>query len=255
MKLAVPDNDIFAKLYGNDVFIAESQDLQIFKVREQDAHRLLLDKKVDAALLTPLGYGMGYQDAEFRIVPETALATVDFTGLASVFFKEGLKKVSKVASSSPDDFLIKIGGILLAEKYGFDIELFEAKGTKDEILQHYDAAILWEASSATDNALDISDEWFDLFGMPLPLLAWVTWEDVSQENIRNRIKSIAAINLEKEENRYETSNDKVDYNLRQGQLFWSWNEDVEKAFEQVLQFLFFHQFFEHIPAVKVLGRE
>ncbi len=255
MKLAVPNNEIFAKLYGNEAFVSAAEDLQIIKAKEPELHRLLLDRKVDAALLSPHGYGQGYQDAEFRIVPETALATVEFTGLASVFFREGLKNVTKAASDSPEDFLIRMGGILLAEKYGFDIELFEARGTKDQILQKYDAAILWEKSTATDNSLDISDEWFDLFSMPLPLLAWVAWEDAPQEHLSQYIRNIATVNLEKEEDRFESANEKVDFNLRRGLLFWSWTEEVEKAFEQVLQFLFFHQFFAHIPAVKVLGRD
>ena len=255
MKIAVPNNPAFAPLYNNTEFTGKVSDLQIFKVKEKDTHKLLLDKKVDAALLSPLGYGYGYQDAEFRIIPETALSTVDYTGLASIFFKHGLKEVSKVASNTPDDFMIKIGGLLLAEKYGFDIELFEAQGNREEILKKYDAAILWGKSDSTENALDISDEWFDTFEMPLPLLAWVTWEDNVPEKLVQYLRNIADKNIEKEETKYETIDKKVDFNLRHGHLFWTWTEEVEKAFEQILHFLYFHQFFSHIPAVKVLGRD
>lgn len=256
MKIAVPNNPAFARLYNNTEFTDNVNDLQLFKVKEEDTHKLLLNKKVDAALISPLGYGLGYMDAEFRIIPETALSTVDYTGLASIFFKHGLKEVSKVASYSPDDFMIKIGGLLLAEKYGFDIELFQAEErSREEILKKYDAAILWGKSDSTENALDISDEWFDTFEMPLPLLAWVAWEDSVPEKLIQYIRNIADKNIEQEETHHETVNAEVDFNLRHGHLFWSWTDEVEKAFEQILHFLYFHQFFSHIPAVKVLGRD
>ncbi len=255
MKLAVPNIIAYEKLFNNSDFIDNVKDLQIFKVNEEDTYKLLLAKKVDAALLSPLGYGLGVDKADFRIIPETALSTVDYTGLASIFFRQGLQEISKVASNRPNDYLIKIGGILLAEKYGFDVELFEADGGKNDILKKFDAAIIREQSHAADNALDVSDEWFDMYEMPLPLLAWVTWQDATPEKLIQYIRNIATIGEGKEENIIETSSAKTDYNLREGQLFWSWTEEVEKAFEQMLQFLYFHQFFSHIPAIKVFGRD
>ena len=255
MKLAVPNNKLFSKLYDNKDFVENTKDLQIFRVNEIDTHKLLLTRKVDAALLSPYGYGMGHKNAEFRIIPETALSSVDYTGLASVFFKQGLHEISKVASNAPDDFIIKIGGILLAEKYGFDVELFGAKGNKKEILKKFDAAILWERSNASDNALDISDEWFDMFEMPLSLLAWVTWADNVPDKLVQYIRNISAPDIPKEEKIIESSDEDVDFNMREGHLFWSWTDEVEKAFEQMLHFLYFHQFFTNIPAVKIFGRD
>jgi predicted solute-binding protein len=255
MKIAVPNNKLFSKLYGNTGFIEKTKDLQLFKVNEQDTHKLLLAKKVDAALVSPYGYGIGHKNANFRIVPETALSSVDYTGLASVFFKQGLHNIAKVASKTPDDFMIKIGSILLAEKYGFDVELFAAEGDINGILKKFDAVILWEKSNVDDNALDISDEWFDMFEMPLPLFVWVTWEDAVPDKLVQYIRNMAAVYIENEESITESVNSDADFNIRQGHLFWSWTDEVEKAFEQILHFLYFHQFFSHIPAIKVLGRD
>jgi len=255
MKIAVPNNPNFENLYGNTHFINNTKDLQLYKVREEDTHKLLLEKKVDAALLSPIGYGYGYKDSDFRIIPETACSAVEYTGLASIFFQHGLKNITKVASDSPNDFMIKMGGLLLAEKFDLAIELLTAKGDKAEILKKYDAAVLWQQSDSTDNALDISDEWFDAFEMPLPLLAWVTHEGQTPDKLVQYIRNMAIPDLEKEEKKIETIDKQVDFDLRKGHIFWTWTDEVEKAFEQILQYLFFHQFFQHIPAVKVLGRD
>jgi len=255
IKLAVPDNPKFERLFNNISFLSDKKNIEIYKVSEEQCHKLLLGKQVDAALISPLGYSMGVKTANLRIIPAAAMTAVGFTGLASVFFREGTENITSAVSDSPDDFLLKISPVLLSEKYGLNVDLKKTKDSFENMLDENDVAVVWRESKALEHGLDISDEWFDLYEMPLPLMFWTCWEDNYPADIKEIIDKIADPQLPNEEIIHEKADNAVDFDLREGRIFWSWTDEVSSALEQTIQFLYFNQLTEEIGAVKILGRD
>ena len=91
--------------------------------------------------------------------------------------------------------------------------------------------------------------------MPLPLAFWVCRAEEHPENIEQIINEIMSIDGKIEEHIHEEIINKKDYYEREGSILRKWNDEIEKSLEQCMQFLFFHQIFPAIPAVKVLGKE
>ena len=253
IKLAIPKNKVFDRLIKNVENSGLENELIVYRVEETQCFELLNNHRVDIAFLSPLAYGFGVGKSDFQIIPGPALISNGYTKLASIFFKKGSESIKKVASTNPDDFLTVIGSIILAEKFDIHINLEKSDLSKEEILKDFDAAILPEASLINDNALDIGEEWFDTFELPLPLGFWVCRANEFDDKIIDLIHRIAIDDIKRESHIREDENIKDKYYPRNGKLVWYWTEDIKEALEQVLHFLYFHQFIDEIPEVKIFG--
>jgi hypothetical protein len=255
INLAVPDNEVFTPLILNKEKICKEYDINLLIVSETKAADLMLKNLVDAALLSPYGYGLGVTQADYRIIPGPCLATYGFTSLASLFFRQGLKTIDKVVSPTPDDYMMKIGKLLLAETYNLLLDVEKKNGSSAELLKHADAALVWEESSHSVTALDISEEWSISYDFPLPLAFWVCRSEEYPEKISEMIHGLADNELIDVEDIIDMDSPGKPTEKRAGKLFWRWNDEIETATEQALQFLYFHQLVPEIPEVKVLGKE
>ncbi|MCK5742783.1 MAG: hypothetical protein KAH48_11230, partial [Chlorobi bacterium] len=183
INIAVPTGKMYDALLENSKEAAEKYNLNIIRTDEQQCTKLLLNNRVSVALLTPAGYAAGLSKADYRIMPYTCLAAVNYTGLASIFFKQGLRTVKTMASPDSDAFLIKIGKLILAEKFEISVELINKKAPVEELLDSADSAAVMEKSSGNDHALDICEEWFNAHEMPLPLAVWTCRNEELPGNI------------------------------------------------------------------------
>ncbi|MFC2130862.1 MqnA/MqnD/SBP family protein [Bacteroidota bacterium] len=256
IKLAIPDNFIYNWLIKNSEIVCRDYNVKIYKVSEEKCIELMLSGKVDTALLSPRGYGLGVGKTDFVIIPSAAFSTVGFTGLASIYFKEDLRTIETIATPSPDDFLIKIGILMLAERYNMHPEVIKTEGSVNDLLKKADAAIIWGFGSAQSNALDVSEEWFDSFEMPLPLAMWVCKSLEHPENIEEIVMNLSDKNIEAEQQVLEEEQiDNSPCLAREGLIIREFNKEIETSLDQTLQFLFFHQHLNEIPAVKIMGRD
>lgn len=254
IKLAIPKNEIYRPLFENCEQFCSANNIKYYKLSEGECSDYLLRNLVDAAFLTPLGYGKGVKVADFRIIPGPVLFTEDYTGLATIYFKKGLSDVSSILSNSPDDFMMVIARLLLNEKFGINLELEKTQSNRSEILLEHDSAILWGSDKTDEVTLDISEEWFDLFEEPLPLGFWVCRAESYPPHIKEIVEKIASDSLPEKQEIEEVQENARHYH-RKGLLYWRWTPMLETSVETVLLFLYLHQLLSEIPAVKILDRD
>ncbi|MFP4543458.1 MAG: MqnA/MqnD/SBP family protein [Bacteroidota bacterium] len=254
-RIGIPESELYRGLIERAEEYAPEFGYTIIKADDRQLSELMRTNRLDAALLTPRGYGEGVRDADYRIVPGSCLATEDYTRLASIFFRPGLKTISSCGCHSPEKFLMLMGQILLAEKYGIVVELTEDEAPLETLLNTYDAAIVWQSGGLDSTALDISEEWYTSYELPLPLAFWVVRNEEDPKDIDKFISMIKSPDLLREEPVIEAVFSGQDTSPRTGKLIWEWNEDVAKGLDHVLHLLYYLQLAPEVSAVKILGDE
>lgn len=255
IKLAIPKNEIYKHLFEKCEAYCQKHNIKYYLLTENECSDFLLRNLVDAAFLSPLGYGKGVKVADYRIIPGPAIFSEDYTGLATIYFNKGLNNISSIQSNSPGDFMMLIAQLLLHEKYGINLNLEHTKDSKSEILAKHDSAILWGYEKGDYVTLDISEEWYDLFEEPLPLGFWVCRAETYPPNIKDIVTAIASISLPSPQEIEEETKGNSKHYKRKGKIFWKWDSMLEPALENMLIFLYLHQLLSDIPAVKVLDRD
>ncbi len=252
IRLAFPKNPIYNPLFEGSESYIKGKNIRCYQLNESECTDYMLRNLVDAAFLSPLGYGKGVKIADFRIIPGPMLFLENYTGFASIFFKPGLDNIYSLYSPTPDDFIIQIGQLVLNEKYGIDIQVKKMAGSKSEILTKYDSAILWGSAEVDDVSLDVSEEWYDLTEEPLPIGFWVCRAESHPPKIDKIVSSLTASYFIKNQ---EITEPNSKYHERKGKVYWDWEPELESSIEIMLLFLYLHQLLSEIPAVKILSRD
>lgn len=254
IKVAIPDNPLYEPLLARAGEVCARNGFELIRTDEARCAELLLRNSVELALISPLGYGQGVQKVDYRIVKGPALVVEGFTGLGSIYFREGISDVHTCAVHAPESFLVRIGRIVLGEKFGLHLETRHQKGSPAELLQQNDAVIALGNDPELPVSLDISDEWMDLTNESLPVLFWVCRPDDMPENLEDIVDEMVkpdwprALSVEEDDNPVMTEN-------RSGKIFWQWNESTEPALQKTLEMLFYLQDIPAISAVKIFGRD
>jgi len=92
-----------------------------------------------------------------------------------------------------------------------------------------------------------------MYDMPLPLAFWVCRSEEYPDEIQSIINEMASSELIPEEE--VSDNESGEYGERTGIIFWKWSDDIDKALEQTLQLLYFHQLIPELAGVKILGMD
>lgn len=254
LKIAIPDNPIYRQIFFNAESVCKEFGTTLVKTSEREVAKLFEENKVDVAFLTPKDYGRGTRISDYRIVPATCLAVEGYSRYASVYFKQGLQTIKSAASPTPDDFMMNIGKILLAERYSISVDLEKTDKSKvDDILEENDAAILWKKNFLGDVAMDITEDWFDSYRIPLVLGAWVVRHQEEPEALDKMLKLFESDSLHGK----TTVTDKPGEEMepREGKLIHEWSDEIEKAYDTLLEILFYHQFTNELATVKMMGDE
>ncbi len=255
IKLAFPKNPFYSKLICDCEDFCRANNIRLYRVSEEDCTNFLLRNLVDCSFLSPLGYGKGVKVTDFRIIPGPMVFVENFSGIASIFFKEGLDTVNSLYSSTSEDFLMLLGRLILSEKFGILLDFQKSSDGVETTINRSDAVIEWGNSSNSTISIDVTEEWFDLTDKGLPLGFWVCRADTYPPNIADVINSIRNKNLSEYEDIIEqTDSTRIDYQ-RKGKIYWQWKPEFEEALESTLLFLYYHQLLPEIPAVKILGRD
>ncbi|MFN3194396.1 MAG: MqnA/MqnD/SBP family protein [Chlorobiota bacterium] len=254
LKIAIPDNPIYRQIFFNAESVCKEFGATLIKTNEREVAKLFEENKVDVAFLTPKDYGRGTRISDYRIVPTTCLAVEGYSRYASVYFKQGLQTIKSAASPTPDDFIINIGKILLAERYSISVDLEKTDKSKvDDILEEKDAALIWKKNFLGDVAMDITEDWFDSYRIPLVLGTWVVRHQEEPEALDKMLKLFESDSLHGK----TTVTDKPGEEMepREGKLIHEWSDEIEKAYDTLLEILFYHQFTNELATVKMMGDE
>lgn len=254
IKIAIPDNAIYRDLFFNADTVCKEFGISLIRTTEREVAKLFENNRVDVAFLTPMDYGRGTRISDYRIIPANVFAVSGYSRIASTFFKQGLKTIKSCGSPNPKDFIMAIGKILLAERYNIHVDLIETKDEKkDDILAEFDSAMLWKKNFVDDTALDITEDWFDSYQIPLIMGAWVTRHEEEPEDLVRVLKLFESDALR--DNKSVVDKPNKEYDPREGEIKYSWNDEMEKAYDALLEILFYHQLTNEMATVKMMGDE
>ncbi|GAB1431234.1 hypothetical protein MASR2M18_20690 [Ignavibacteria bacterium] len=250
LTFAVPAGDIFCPLAAR----AGAHKI-ITAASEKECAVLLKNHRVDAALISPLNYGLAATEVDYRIVPATGIFLEGYTNVASIWFAPGLSQIRRFVSSAPDNFIVTAGRILLAERYGLRPECVYA--TPDELLSKFlqeGCAIGYSGDIAGEPSLDITEDWYDSFEGSLPVGVWVCRQDDDiPAELPDIIRGLAAEDMAYElpvaEHICGTPTHEREQH-RSGIIRRQWNSSSVEDFESVLNLLYYHQFLTVIPEAK-----
>lgn len=246
VNLAVPENKYYQKLYSNEEYI-KNNNIRILPMKEEQALELLLDSRIDAALISPLAYGSAVGKCDLRIIPSKLCIAENYTDAVSIYFKQGIVEILSATLPTNDSYISNIAQILLKEKY----ELFPKALFKNEFPDDFSSDILvsWFNSEEFQNKINLTEEWFDTFFNPLPMAMWVCKVEETPADLLEITN-----NLFKSENLtddfYVQKPFKNDFYVQEGKIYWDWEKDFKLVLDNIVQILYFHQLLPELPEVK-----
>lgn len=251
MKIAIPDAPHLSPLTSHAADVCADMGWDLLVVPEDRTGTMLVNHMADMALVSPLGYGAGVGKVDLRIIPGPCMVLQDYTNIAGIRFRDNLEEIRTIGSHQPTTFLPVIGSLLMREK-------FEAPATPvQRVVKGAVADCMIDLNTADDEpaAMDVSEEWFDLAEMPLPIAVWACRVEAELDKVASAAERMAASPLQDVHVTEPLTSADVEQFPREGTISWRWTAEVEEAFGGALNLLFFHQVLPEIPAVKVLGRE
>lgn len=243
MIVAIPTTALAQPLVASIDAVAERLNWKIVRASESECSRMLLANTADVALLTPLGYGEGVGKVDYRIIPGPSVMLHDFTNVVGVTFTEGALDIQTAASAAPTDWLVRMGALLLAEKFEIRVTMTEAPA---------DCTIDYVGASVA--TIDVSEEYGDITDGPLPAYIWVARMDADLDALTDAIQASADPAIA-DRAVIEQLSAEADHFPREGRITFRWTNETEDALDAALNLLFFHQVLPEIPAVKLLGRD
>jgi hypothetical protein len=246
INIAVPENDYFKRLYDNKDFIKEN-DINILQLNDEQSLELLIDSRIDAALLTPLAYGKAVGKCDLRIMPNFLCMAENFTDTVSIYFKDNLKEIKTISFSSKEKYLNTAAQILMNEKYDIFPEIIEGSYNTENF--NSDIHVSWDNNPEKKNKINLSEEWFDNFYFPIPLLIWVCKAEDSPENIMDIVRQLFKSD-DKIDEFFIQSPFHDDFYTQEGKIYWEWDNEFKTVLENTIQILFYHQLFPELPEVK-----
>ena len=247
IKIAVPENKIFHKLYEN---YNQQTDISLYKVDENALFDLIKSNRVDIALVTPLIYAKLSKVADFRIIPENCLVADSYTELSTIYFRQNIPEIKKIASPNPNDFLTIIAKILFAEQYDIHSEIIKCTSDLEIELRNNDIVIDYGKDENYSITVDVTEEWTFQYESQLPLAFWICKAEEYPSNVREIIRKIANIHPSNQIRVEDNTIEIYDYE-RSGFIRYSFEKEFKDSLEFTIEHLFYHQFISDIADVKI----
>lgn len=246
MKIAIPDHPLYAPLVAHADRVCADRGWQLVRAPIEQCGAMLFTHAVDAALVSPMGYGRGVTKVDYRIVGGPALMLHDFTNVAGISFAPTMSALRTAVSHTPAECLVTLGMLILSEKLDVILTMHPAGQAEADCM--IDLAGVGSAF-----AMDVSEEWADLTDAPLPAALWVCRIEADQDAVAGAVAAMADATTETPVS--EMLAPTSDHVPRQGRITYRWTDETEDALAAVLDMLYFHQLLPEIPAVKLLGRD
>lgn len=253
-RIVIPDTHIIAPLVERIDAVAAEHGFSVQRLPERQCADVLLRNAAELALLTPLGYAQGVGRADYRVVRGPVCVHKGLTYAASIYIRNNAELLERGASVHAGDFAVRVGAMVFSEKFGVPLALTAAPAASvDELLQEYEVVIDWGFDEQQRVVLDVSDEWNDLTGLPLPMALWVCRPDTMPDNLEEIVTAFAAPHLQVQHIAEQTQHNANAE--REGHVTWEWSDDIEPALQRLFEMMFFLQHIPEIPALKIWGRD
>ncbi len=254
LTVAIPSHPLYEPLVENAESVCLEQGWRLLRGTEQECGDWLGRHIAEIALVTPVGYAQESYKTDYRILPAQMLAVEGLTYTGSIYIRGGAEELQRCSSPAPTDFLMKMGAVVLSEKFDIAVELFKNEKPTEQALQEYEVAIDYGFDERQPIVLDISDEWYDYVQTPLPLAFWVCRPDDMPENVLEFVSAMKRQTLPDEERVQEQEHNGTNAE-REGRIIWRWGDDIERALQKTIEMLFYWQHVTTISATKVWQRE
>ncbi len=131
--------------------------------------RLLQEGSTDLGIISAIE--MARIKESLQLIPGMAVTTHGPAGMAQLFFKRGLKDITRVAVRNQANTSLILLKIIMREKYACNPEYILFEADLDQMLQEADAALIVGRDAINlrlryQNRLDLGEEWHDLTGLP-----------------------------------------------------------------------------------------
>lgn len=249
-RIALTEFPAFDALYENIDIAKDSFDFEFVKTDEINAAELLKTGKANLALLTPSALAGISKNGDWRIIPSTLLAAKGYSELFSIAFKQNLKSIDTIYFPNNSKHLSNITKILFAERFDIVLEFIYDATDKDRA----DAEFICKSDEQIEHNLDLCEDWFDTFEFPLPLAFWVApaeIDDYSIVELTKKLRDELTPNLEV----VQELTDNPNYDARNGEILWAWNEEIETSIDETIDLLYYHHLIDQIIDVKIFGRD
>ncbi len=251
IRIAVPNAPIFKPFFEELENSIYKDSIDIVYVSEMKAAEMLNARTVDLSLLTPVAYSSIYKTLDLRILPTVALAARGYSELYNLSLKQGLKSINSIYFPQRGSYAEIISLIVLSERYELEPEKVVADKLDEKSI---DAFFSYYGEDTGNFTIDLTEDWLDTFEFMLPIAFWVVPSEFKDLEILDLVNSIKEKDLQMIETVDEIT-DNQNYEPRQGEIQWQFDDEFEKALEETLDLLFYRFLIPELIDVKVFGRD
>ena len=175
-----------------------------------------------------------------------------------MFFNKDIRDLSAIAIDSVDFTATTLLKIIMQEKYEINPEIITVNGTLTERLKKADAVLIsgneaFNIQQSNKMYIDLTDEWYDLTGLPFVYALWSVHEMVLHQSLSEKIKATVNNNLKNLNQTlvtsYRQSNEMnavyADFVSRN--IIYQFGLDEREAINEFFRFAFFFGQIDHIP--------
>jgi len=216
----------------------------------------LIEGVVNSALIGTLDYAKG--KGNWKLIPEICIAAKGSLKTINLFFNKDIRDLSTIAVDSIDFTAMTLLKIIMQEKYEIAPEIIMPEGNLTDRLKNADAVLLsgneaFSIQQSNKMFIDLSDEWYDLTGLPFVYALWAVHEMVLNQSMIEQIKVMVGENLMNLEKVMDSSykQEKQPGNIKsefiRRNITFQFGLDEKEAITEFYRYAFFFGQIEHIP--------
>jgi len=246
IRVGALSNSIYQPMIKNIDLAAKEFNYEVFKLSEQQIVKFILENRFELMMVNPYILARIFKFADFRIIPTRIMASVAYTDHASINFMGNVKRIEELLVPNKDDYFTKVAQILLSERYNVfpDTKVYNSISEIGE-----NTCSLIYNTDENQGQLDISEDFFDSFEIPLLNGFWIVRNEEEPEGVKEFIEMAFDSEITGEYSIQEVHHDDV---IREGSIITNWDDDIKSALEQIYQLLYFRQFIDELPEIKFM---
>ncbi len=216
----------------------------------------LLEGEVELGVVPSIEYARA--KGKWKIIPEICIASRGAVKSVSLFFKENISAIRKVALDSSSRTSVALLKIILQEKYELEAEFVMMAPDLDEMLARADAALLigdkaLHYAAQNTHYLDLGEEWFDLTGLPFVYAFWagnelaLTNQDSEIIRASYRYGSKKVDEIAKNFAANQPLSWKFYHDYLTNNISYVFGEEEKQGLQEFYRYAFYFGLIEHIP--------
>lgn len=245
-RVGVISNSIYHPMIKNIDLAAKEFGYEVLRLTEQQITKFILENRFELMMVNPYIMAKIFKFADFRIIPTRIMASVSYSDQASVNIIGNLNKIDELLVPSNEDYFTKIAEILLSERYNIFPKITVYNSISE--IGENTCSLIYNTDE-NQGQLDISEDFFETYEIPLINAFWIVRNEEEQANVKEFIEKSFDSEISGEYSIQEIHDKEV---IREGSMITRWDNDTKSSLEQIYQILYFRQFIDELPEVKLV---